>query len=568
MAAAGTHAVATARDAEAAARAAIDRSVAYLFARQRDDGSWQDHLPSSAVSTGAALMALHAAGPERDADAIAAGAAWLRDTQNADGSWGDTADGDSTLNASAIALGALQTAAAATSGPAVARGREHVERAGGREALEDRKACTMSTVCLHYLADAALYPRERLGRLPRELILMPRGLRRKLCFTLPGLLSWGVMQAHTRPRGRLERLVDRLSEPRALAWLDGVQQFEGYDGGFEESPLMAAVVLYGLARASVDTPIADRCHAYLLRTRRADGSWPINRDLELSATMFLTLGLQESGHADDPRLAGTIAWTRRCQRDAPFFPTGCPAGGWGWSLPSGWPNTDDTSSALTVLAGAGCAGDDSAPDGVRWLLAQQHRNGSWACFVRGGRLSLDAPTPEMTAHALVALSAAGGLTDRDRPVARGLRFLARAQREDGAIHALWYRNWTAGTAAALDAFACHGRAQDEPARGCVRWLLANQHASGGWGGGGDTEPTVEETAWALLGLLAAGVPARDPRLERAVLWLSERQGAAGGWPPSLIGIYFSSLMYHDDHIANGYALQALGRYRRVLAAED
>lgn len=543
--------------------AAIERAAGGLFERQRGDGSWQDRLPSSAVATGAAIIGLHALDAAAHRDVIAAGAAWLRDTQLDDGSWGDTPDGDRTINATAIAAGALATVAGAASSAAIARAQRRIELLGGDDLLEDRARCTMSTVCLHFLADGGLYPRERLGRLPLELILMPRGLQRKLCFTLPGLLSWGVMQARTRPAGPLVRRVNRLAEPRALAWLERLQQVERHVGGFEESPLMVGVVAYGLGRAGAGAAIAARCRAYLLATQRADGSWPINRDLELSASMFVAMGLQEAGFAGDPRLATTVAWMRACQRREPFFATGCPAGGWGWSLPSGWPNTDDTSSALTVLAGAGARPADAAVRaGVDWLLAMQNRNGSWGCFVRGGRLSLDAPSPEMTAHAVVALRACAPADLAARPIARALRFLGSVQRADGAVPALWYRNWVAGTAAALDAFAACDRAGDPVALRCRAWLLANQRADGAWG---DADPSAEETAWALLGLLAAGVDPGDARAERAARWLCAQQLPDGGWTPTLLGIYFSSLLYHDDLIAGGYALQALGRHRRLLA---
>lgn len=547
---------------------AIEHAVHHVFQAQRADGSWQDHLPSSAVSTGAALIALACADRERFAPLLTTGAAWLRETQRADGGWGDAVVDPGNLNGTAIAAAALQILDPTGSAGAVRRGLDFLEAHGGFDALRDRARCTLSTICLTFLAQAGLYDWQRLGHIPFELILMPQGLQRKVSFTLPGLLSWGLMQAHTRPYGPLRRAVNRIAEPRALRWLEGVQAYEQFRGGYEESPLMAAIVCFGLRRAGVGAPIAGRCREYLLTTRRPDGSWSINRDLEFSATMFLLMGLQAAGYGDDPRLGPTREWVLRSQRTAPFFPTGCPAGGWGWSLPSGWPNTDDTSSALTVLPGLGVPpGDGQLRAGVEWLLQMQHKNGAWSCFVKGGRLTLDGPCPIFTAHALIGLHMSGGLGPDHPAMQRALSWLGSVQRPDGSVHGLWYRNFTAGTAAVLEAYGVLGRAADPVAQRCRDWLLAHQHSDGSWSGGIGGEPTAEETAWALAALLAAGVPATAPGLQRAADWLVRSQLLDGSWRPSVIGVYFSSLFYSSDHLCTGYVLQALGRFWRQWKRE-
>lgn len=534
----------------------IDAAVRGLFDVQRQDGSWQDTLPSAAVATGSAIIALHHADPEHSAGLVAKGAAWLRQAQGSDGGWGDAVGEPATLNATAIAVAALRIVAAEESADALRHGLELLDLRWGIGAVGDKDVCSLRAVCQQYLALAGFYDERDVVAIPVELALLPRRLRQKLSFTVPGVMSWGVMQARTRPSGPWRRAVRRLAEPRALAYLEGLQRYEGYVGGFEESPLMASIVCLGITRAGVRPEIARRCVDYLRRTVRPDGSWSVNRDLEFSASTFVVLGLQDAGQAADPRLGPTLDWLRACQRSEPFAPTGCPAGGWGWSLPSGWPDTDDTADALIALAGFGLDRQDpTVRRGVDWLLDMQNRDGSWGCFCRENRLSLDAPCTVMSAHAVTALRTAAGLTAADLPLRRAVRWFESVQRADGSIPCTWYTGSTAGTAAVLEALGGLGLAATSTAQRCQQWLLDHQDADGSWGG------TVEETSWALLGLLAAGVA--PARLRGGVDWLVERQRPDGLWAPSLIGIYFLDLLYSCDHLANGYALQALGRYQQA-----
>jgi len=140
-----------------------------------------------------------------------------------------------------------------------------------------------------------------------------------------------------------------------------------------------------------------------------------------------------------------------------------------------------------------------------------------------------------------------------------LQYLRNVQQPDGAIPTLWYRN-VYGTATALEAFVTVGLVNDPVAIRCKTWLISAQNEDGSWGGSQGMTGTVEETAWALSALLVRGVQASAMCLERAVAWLVKQQQEDGTWQPSVVGVYFPSLWYSDDHIANGFALRALGRY--------
>src|SRR4051794_18467903 len=85
---------------------ALGTAAEALFSRMRADGSWQDHLPSSAVSTATSVVALHAADRWTWAPRIRDGVRWLVATQLADGGWGDAEGSAPTLNATVLAFAA------------------------------------------------------------------------------------------------------------------------------------------------------------------------------------------------------------------------------------------------------------------------------------------------------------------------------------------------------------------------------------------------------------------------------------------------------------------------------
>ncbi|MFD0442017.1 prenyltransferase/squalene oxidase repeat-containing protein [Streptomyces indonesiensis] len=141
---------------------------------------------------------------------------------------------------------------------------------------------------------------------------------------------------------------------------------------------------------------------------------------------------------------------------------------------------------------------------------------------------------------------------------------------------MWYRGGTPGTAAALEALSRAGRTEEHH-RAAARardWLLRTRHPDGSWSTGDRSGPgatrrgTVEETAWALRGLLAAGLSPTDPAPAAAARWLVDAQRADGGWTPAPVNEYIRGCArYADDGIAAGLAVRALAHYRSAEAAE-
>lgn len=537
----------------------IRSAATALFAAQREDGSWCDTLPSAATVTAASAIALALADRTGSEEMITGALEWLRSDQACDGGWGEGPGQPTSVNATAMALAALEFLAPDDSADALRRGFARLEELGGLAVLDDLSKASLGPVCKQFFALSGRCDEHAMVRIPLELSLFPAFIRHRFCFSFPGLMSWGLMQAALRPAGRARRLVNAAAAPRALAFLRSIVEFEGPEGGFEESPLMVALVAIGLTRAEAGHDVVRHCVGYLHRTVRADGSWAVTRDLEFTVTALITVGMHDAEVADD-RLRAAAAWIRGCQMARPFEPTGAPSGGWQWSQPSGWPGTLDTADGVAALAGFGTT-DHNVRDGVRWLTDMQNHDGSWSYFCRNSRLPVDSPCSLMTAHAMVALREATGMSAQDEPMARAIRWIERTQRADGSMATAWYVGDVAGTGSCLSALGRLGLGDLPAARRMCEWLLAHRNPDGGWGTGPTS--TVEETAWAVLGLVDASADC-DAIIDAAAAWLVDRQRADGLWQPAYVGLYMNNLLFASDHFANGYALRALGRVRRHL----
>ena len=122
---------------------------------------------------------------------------------------------------------------------------------------------------------------------------------------------------------------------------------------------------------------------------------------------------------------------------------------------------------------------------------------------------------------------------------RALAYLKREQEADGPWFGRWGVNYVYGTAAALPALAAIGEDMRAPyvGRACD-WLVARQQANGGWGescasymelkSAGRGATTASQTAWALMGLIAADRPQDAPAIERGLAFLIESQ-REGTW---------------------------------------
>jgi len=226
--------------------------------------------------------------------------------------------------------------------------------------------------------------------------------------------------------------------------------------------------------------------------------------------------------------------------------------------------------------------------GLKWLLAMQNDDGGWGAFDRNNNSEflchvpfadhnamIDPSTPDLTARVLEALGELG-LRVGDVAVDRAVAYLRRAQEADGSWFGRWGVNYIYGTWQVIVGLTAVGVPGDDPAIVAgANWLVAHQQSSGGWGESAESyeQPhlrgqgpvTASQTAWALLGLIAAGL-ARHPAAIRGVQFLTVMQEPDGTWDePEFTGTGFPQvfyLRYHDYPIY--FPLMALGQWAREV----
>ena len=226
--------------------------------------------------------------------------------------------------------------------------------------------------------------------------------------------------------------------------------------------------------------------------------------------------------------------------------------------------------------------------GVNWLIGMQNRDGGWGAFDADNTRELfcrvpfadhnamiDPSTADLTARMLELFGLLG--VPNDKPFMRkAIQYVNDAQEPDGSWYGRWGVNHLYGTWQALLGLAAIGvRPEDGRVRRAVRWLKSVQHPGGGFGEcpssydapamKGIGPPTASQTAWALMGLVAAG-DARTPAARRAAAWLRDRQTPEGTWAePQFTGTGFPSVFYLRYHLYRlHFPLMALSRWERAV----
>jgi squalene-hopene/tetraprenyl-beta-curcumene cyclase len=189
----------------------------------------------------------------------------------------------------------------------------------------------------------------------------------------------------------------------------------------------------------------------------------------------------------------------------------------------------------------------------------------------------DEPSADVTAHALEVLGREPGYGDA---VEHGLRWLLKEQEKDGSWFGRWGVNHIYGTAAALPALEACGVPSDHPSfRRATAWLDSVQQEDGGFGEdirsyadrawrGRAPFATPSQTAWALMGYAAAG-NAEGDGAQKAAKYLCDVQLPNGDWDEQhFTGTGFPldfMIRYHLYRIS--FPLLALGRTRERLNGE-
>ncbi len=269
-------------------------------------------------------------------------------------------------------------------------------------------------------------------------------------------------------------------------------------------------------------------------------------------------------------------------------------GGWPFQLENDhYPDVDDTSMVAWAMAVAGRPEyAESIGRALDWIRGMQSRNGGFAAFdvdnthyylneipfADHGAL-LDPPTADVSARcAGVLAGSARKYPDHREALEACIRYLRDEQEPCGAWFGRWGTNYIYGTWSVLAAFELAGVPPEDPAvRRAAAWLRHVQRADGGWGEHNDTylrpdtagearASTSFHTAWAMLGLMAAG-EARSDAVRRGAEYLLDTQQADGLYQESWFNAPgFPRVFYLKYHGYSKYfPLWALSRYRNECA---
>ena len=275
-------------------------------------------------------------------------------------------------------------------------------------------------------------------------------------------------------------------------------------------------------------------------------------------------------------------------------------GGWAFQYNNDhYPDLDDT--AVVVMAmdrvrrHTGTREyDEAIARGREWIEGLQSRDGGWAAFDANnleyylnnipfsdhGAL-LDPPTEDVTARCISMLGQLGETAESSKVMADGIAYLRRTQLPEGSWYGRWGLNYVYGTWSVLCALNVAGIDRNDPMiRKAVEWLASVQNQDGGWGEdavsyrldykGYEVAPsTSSQTAWALLGLMAAG-EVENPAVVRGVEYLKATQTEKGLWDEQrYTATGFPRVFYLRYHgYSKFFPLWALARYRNLRSTNS
>ncbi len=382
---------------------------------------------------------------------------------------------------------------------------------------------------------------------------------------LDRIMHWAEM-VHIRP-------LRALALRRAEKWI--LERLEMSDGlGAIYPAMLNAIIALRCLGYTEDDPRVKRARAEFAKLgieepAREDLPEPTFRMQPCVSPVWDTaqavFALAEAGlPQDDPRLAKAAEWLLskevRHRGDWAVKVKGVEPGGWYFEFNNEfYPDTDDTAQVLLALDRVRHPLVGRQESAVRraleWEFAMQCRNGGWGSFDKDNtkmifqnipfadhNAMLDPPSADITGRMLEML-AAQGYTRADKPVERAVRFLLKEQEADGSWFGRWGVNYLYGTFLALRGLRAIGFDPAEaPLSRAAGWIRLAQNPDGGWGEtcGSYDDPklrgvgvsTPSQTAWALLGLVAAGDGGSEP-LRRGLDWLLDRQLPEGGWDESM-----------------------------------
>jgi len=390
----------------------------------------------------------------------------------------------------------------------------------------------------------------------------------------------------------------KLALRRAKQWLfEHLERTEGL-GAIYPAMVNSVLALRALGHSAND-PLTAREMGHLARFEIEEGD-----TLRLQPcvspiwdTALAMVSLQEAGlPPDHPALIKAAGWLLDRQvlggGDWQVRNPGVEPGGWAFEFRNDfYPDVDDTGFVLMALQRVAYPDPDRLEEALRrgtaWILSMQNRDGGWGAFDRDNDSRFLTRVPFADHNAMIDPST-GDLTARvleylgrlkwpasDPRIQRGLAFLRKDQDLEGPWYGRWGVNYIYGTSGVLRAMETLGLQEEPECRHAAAWLRAVQNNDGGFGEScasyDDPElkgcglSTASQTAWGLIGLLAAGEPS-EQAVRRAATYLLEQQREDGAWSETACtGTGFPRVFYLRYHLYRDvFPLYALARFRNKL----
>lgn len=300
----------------------------------------------------------------------------------------------------------------------------------------------------------------------------------------------------------------------------------------------------------------------------------------------------------DPRMVKAADWILskevRSKGDWAVKVPNVEPGGWYFEFNNEfYPDVDDSAMVLLGLDKVDHPREryqhSVATRAIDWIFAMQCKNGGWASFDKDNtrmvfqhipfadhNAMLDPPTVDITGRVLEML-AAYGYTQDDPKIKKAIKFVLSQQEADGSWFGRWGVNYIYGTMLVLRGLQAMGVDHHEPyIQQAAEWLRMVQNPDGGWGEtcGSYDDPstrgigpsTPSQTAWGVMGLLAAG-DTRSESVQKGILYLLENQRPDGTWNEyQYTGTGFPRVFYLAYHLYRDYfPLIALSTYAREFA---
>jgi squalene-hopene/tetraprenyl-beta-curcumene cyclase len=270
-------------------------------------------------------------------------------------------------------------------------------------------------------------------------------------------------------------------------------------------------------------------------------------------------------------------------------------GGWAFEFENRfYPDLDDSAVVVMALDAVQLPKENqkqaAIARAVAWMASMQCQEGGWAAFDLNNnsdwlnylpyadlKAMIDPNTADVTARVLEMLGSCDLSMDEGR-VEQAITYLINEQEADGSWFGRWGVNYIYGTSGALSALSVVAPKKHRLniERGAA-WLVSCQNPDGGWGetcrsydnpalkGQGDS--TASQTAWALIGLMAAGEAIDNwerEAIKQGINYLVTTQLPDGSWNEDYFtGTGFPSHFYLKYHLYQQYfPLIALGHYLR------